>query len=134
MCEAAGADIRVVDAEPFLPHPRLIDAKIARGTANMAKGPAMTPEQCVRALQLGIDLAETAHKDGIRVLGTGEMGIGNTSKLLGVRIRSKPVTCQQPGLRLKRRLLGAIRTICRSQPATPAALAKNTGRTLFLLP
>jgi len=83
LCEAAGADIRVVDAgvdaEPFQPHPRLIDAKIARGTANMAKGPAMTPEQCVRALQLGIDLAETAHKDGIRVLGTGEMGIGNTT-------------------------------------------------------
>jgi nicotinate-nucleotide--dimethylbenzimidazole phosphoribosyltransferase len=83
LCEAAGADIRVVDAgvdaEPFQPHSRLIDAKIARGTANMAKGPAMTLEQCARALQLGIDLAETARKDGIRVLGTGEMGIGNTT-------------------------------------------------------
>ena len=83
LCEAAGADIRIVDAgvdaEPFPPHPRLIDAKIARGTGNMAKGPAMTRSQCVRALELGADLAETARKNGIRVLGTGEMGIGNTT-------------------------------------------------------
>jgi len=83
LCEAAGADFRVVDAgvdaDPFAPHPRLIDAKIARGTANMAKGPAMSVDQCLRALQLGIDLAETARKDDTRVLGTGEMGIGNTT-------------------------------------------------------
>lgn len=83
LCDAAGADLRIVDAgvaaEPFQPHPRLIDAKIARGTANMAKGPAMTPEQCAKALQLGIDLAEMSRRDGVRVLGTGEMGIGNTT-------------------------------------------------------
>ncbi len=83
LCEAAGADIRIVDAgvaaDPFQPHPRLIDAKIARGTANIAKGPAMSLEQCAKALELGIELAEQARKDGIRVLGTGEMGIGNTT-------------------------------------------------------
>lgn len=83
LCEAAGADIRVVDAgvdaDPFPSHPRLIDAKIARGTANMAKGPAMTYEQCAKALELGITLAEAARKDGVLVLGTGEMGIGNTT-------------------------------------------------------
>jgi nicotinate-nucleotide--dimethylbenzimidazole phosphoribosyltransferase len=83
LCAAAGADLLVVDAgvdaEPFQPHPRLIRAKIARGTANMAKGPAMTRGQCVKALQLGIGLAEAALRDGVRVLGCGEMGIGNTT-------------------------------------------------------
>lgn len=83
LCKSAGADLRIVDAgvdaPPFQPHPLLVDAKIARGTANMAAGPAMTPEQCAKALQLGINLAESARRDGIRVLGTGEMGIGNTT-------------------------------------------------------
>lgn len=83
LCTTAGADLRVVDAgvaaEPFAPHPALIDAKIARGTANMAKGPAMTHEQCAAALRLGVQLAEQAREDGIRVVGTGEMGIGNTT-------------------------------------------------------
>ena len=83
LCASAGAELRVVDAgvaEPLsFAHESFISARIAPGTANMAKGPAMSDEQCARALQLGIDLAEGARKDGVRVLGTGEMGIGNTT-------------------------------------------------------
>jgi nicotinate-nucleotide--dimethylbenzimidazole phosphoribosyltransferase len=83
LCGTAGAELRIVDAgidaAPFDGHPLLINAKIARGTANMAKGPAMTRGQCLRALQLGVDLAESAVREGVRVIGTGEMGIGNTT-------------------------------------------------------
>ncbi|MDL2267768.1 nicotinate-nucleotide--dimethylbenzimidazole phosphoribosyltransferase [Desulfovibrio sp. OttesenSCG-928-G15] len=83
LCGAAGVDFCVVDAgvdaEAFAPDPRLVNAKIARGTANMALGPAMTRDQCERALALGISLAEKAAGDGMRVVGTGEMGIGNTT-------------------------------------------------------
>ena len=83
LCGTVGAELRIVDAgidaAPFPGHPLLIDAKIARGTANMAKGPAMTRGQCLRALQLGVDLAESAVREGVRVIGTGEMGIGNTT-------------------------------------------------------
>lgn len=83
LCDAAGAELRIVDAGMAAPidreHELLIKARIAPGSANIAQGPAMTPEQCRQALQLGVDLAETAHRDGIRVLGTGEMGIGNTT-------------------------------------------------------
>ncbi len=83
LCAAAGADLRIVDAgvdaAPFPEHPMLLNAKIARGTANIAEGPAMTHEQCAKALQLGVDLAKQAHADGVRLLGTGEMGIGNTT-------------------------------------------------------
>lgn len=83
LAKTAGAQLYVVDAgckgPDFDPHPALISAKVAQGTANLAKGPAMTEEQCLRALLLGVDLADRAAADGVRVLGTGDMGIGNTT-------------------------------------------------------
>ncbi|QGY40035.1 nicotinate-nucleotide--dimethylbenzimidazole phosphoribosyltransferase [Pseudodesulfovibrio cashew] len=79
----AGAQFYVVDAGAcggtFDEHPLLIQAKVAPGTANLAKGPAMTREQCLQALLLGIDLADRAHADGVKILGTGDMGISNTT-------------------------------------------------------
>ncbi len=83
LAETAGAQLYVVDAgscgEGYDEHPNLIQAKIAPGTANLAKGPAMTREQCLEALLLGISLADRAHADGVKVLGTGDMGISNTT-------------------------------------------------------
>ncbi|MDL2315915.1 nicotinate-nucleotide--dimethylbenzimidazole phosphoribosyltransferase [Desulfovibrio sp. OttesenSCG-928-A18] len=83
LCAAAGAELRVVDAgtmgPEFAPHPLLIRAKIAPGTRNIAQGPAMSKKECLAALALGLRLAEEARADGVRVLGTGEMGIGNTT-------------------------------------------------------
>lgn len=83
LCAVAGADLRVVDAGVAgnidAEHELLIRARIAPGTANIAQGPAMTHDECLAALQLGVDLADAAHSDGVRVLGTGEMGIGNTT-------------------------------------------------------
>lgn len=79
----AGAQLYVVDAGScgggYDEHPNLIQAKVAPGTANLAKGPAMTREQCLQALLLGISLADRAAADGVRVLGTGDMGISNTT-------------------------------------------------------
>jgi nicotinate-nucleotide--dimethylbenzimidazole phosphoribosyltransferase len=79
----AGTELLVVDAGcqggEFPPHPGLISAKVAPGTANMAKGPAMTREQCLKALLLGIELADKAKAEGFACLGTGDMGIGNTT-------------------------------------------------------
>ncbi len=83
LANTAGAELYVVDAGclggPFPDHPRLIQGKVAQGTANLAKAPAMTEEECLRALLLGIELADRALADGVRVLGTGDMGIGNTT-------------------------------------------------------
>jgi nicotinate-nucleotide--dimethylbenzimidazole phosphoribosyltransferase len=79
----AGAQLYVVDAGScggrYDEHPNLIQEKIAPGTANLAKGPAMTEEQCLKALMLGVSLADRALADGVRVLGTGDMGISNTT-------------------------------------------------------
>lgn len=78
----AGADVRVVDIGvdyDFEPHPGLVIRKVARGTGNLSKGPAMTREQAISALKVGIELARTAKADGATMIGTGEMGIGNTT-------------------------------------------------------
>ena len=77
-----GAEVRVVDIGvdyDFEPAPGLIIKKIAKGTRNFAKGSAMTRKEAVAALEVGIALADGAKGEGITMLGTGEMGIGNTS-------------------------------------------------------
>jgi len=83
LAKTVGAQLFVVDAGccggRFDDHPALIQAKVAPGTANLAKGPAMTREQCLEALLLGVSLADRAHADGVKVLGTGDMGISNTT-------------------------------------------------------
>ncbi|HET6675436.1 MAG TPA: nicotinate-nucleotide--dimethylbenzimidazole phosphoribosyltransferase [Nitrospiraceae bacterium] len=82
-----GAEIRVVDIGvasdcPVLPG--LIHRKIAAGTKNFFHEPAMTREQARCALETGIALATDAARDGIDVLGTGDMGIGNTTSSAAV--------------------------------------------------
>jgi nicotinate-nucleotide--dimethylbenzimidazole phosphoribosyltransferase len=83
LCNTVGCEQFVVDAGScggaYPEHPRLIQRKIHPGTASIAQGPAMTAEQCRQALQLGIDLAGMAREAGCRTVGTGEMGISNTT-------------------------------------------------------
>ncbi len=57
----------------------VLNRKIRHGTANFLKEPAMTEEEAVRAIAVGIDLAAACKKDGYKILATGEMGIGNTT-------------------------------------------------------
>jgi nicotinate-nucleotide--dimethylbenzimidazole phosphoribosyltransferase len=79
---AGGIEVRVVDAgvdADLSDRSELVQAKVMRGTANFAVGPAMTREQAEMCLAHGIDLAQIAAKDGINLLGIGEMGIGNTT-------------------------------------------------------
>ncbi len=60
-------------------HPRLINAKIGKGTLNFLTNPAMTTEDCNKALQAGADLVLQQYDIGCNCIGFGEMGIGNTS-------------------------------------------------------
>jgi nicotinate-nucleotide--dimethylbenzimidazole phosphoribosyltransferase len=60
-------------------HPDLRDKKVALGTMNMAEGSAMSREQAIRAIEAGIELVEEELAAGIDILGTGDMGIGNTT-------------------------------------------------------
>ncbi len=74
-----GCALRVVDAgvkHDFGPREALVNRKIAPGTANFAQQPAMSVQQCMEAIECGMDLV--AELPG-NVLGFGEMGIGNTT-------------------------------------------------------
>jgi nicotinate-nucleotide--dimethylbenzimidazole phosphoribosyltransferase len=65
---------------------QIVNRRLANGTQNLAKGPAMTREQAVKALLTGFEAADAMKKAGITLCGIGEMGIGNTttsSALLG---------------------------------------------------
>ncbi|HLR11013.1 MAG TPA: nicotinate-nucleotide--dimethylbenzimidazole phosphoribosyltransferase [Sporosarcina sp.] len=57
----------------------VIARKIKYGTNNIAKGPAMTREEAIQAIEVGIEMADLAINEGAQLLGTGEMGIGNTT-------------------------------------------------------
>lgn len=77
----AGADIVVVDlgVNADLPQAGIISRKISYGTNNMAKGPAMTRQQAVAAIEAGIEIVSDLIAKGYSLFGTGEMGICNTS-------------------------------------------------------
>lgn len=83
LCRCAHIEHLVVDAgcfgEAFPKHHRLLQRRIGSGTADMTTGPAMSLQDCARAVAMGMDLAETAVARGIRCLAIGEMGIGNTT-------------------------------------------------------
>jgi nicotinate-nucleotide--dimethylbenzimidazole phosphoribosyltransferase len=57
----------------------LISRKVRYGTSNMAKGPAMSRDEAVAALEVGIEVAEDEISKGVRFLAVGDMGIGNTT-------------------------------------------------------
>ena len=57
----------------------LVHKKVIRGTKNIRKGPAMTQDEAVKCLEVGIDLANEYAKKGYHIFGTGEMGIANTT-------------------------------------------------------
>lgn len=79
MCKKTGTDIFPIDIGMAVDTPRVEKHKIAYGTANMAKEPAMTREQAVAAIEVGIRKASELSEKGYQILATGEMGIGNTT-------------------------------------------------------
>ena len=78
LCRHFGCGITVCDVgvNADIREKAVLNRKIAYGTANIVKGPAMTRQQAIQAVQTGLDLAMATEAD---VLGIGEMGIGNTT-------------------------------------------------------
>lgn len=82
LAKQVGAKVQVVDmgVESDLGNlPGLVVHKIGAGTNNFAEGPAMSNEQALKSVEVGIRLARDAYANGMRVIGLGEMGIGNTT-------------------------------------------------------
>jgi nicotinate-nucleotide--dimethylbenzimidazole phosphoribosyltransferase len=82
LARQAKAEVEVIDigmAEDPGELPGLVRQNIRRAAANIARGPAMTEEEALRAVAVGIERANAAIDNNISVLATGEMGIGNTT-------------------------------------------------------
>jgi len=95
---------------------RLRIKKIAAGTTNFLKGPAMTTEQAEQAILIGFEQASELFENGVEILGTGDMGIGNTtpSAAIGAVITGKSLDdmvgrgtgVDDDGLKQKRETIG----------------------------
>lgn len=105
MSKAAGIDVIPVDIgmAADVGEAGLLKYKVAYGTKNFSKAPAMTEAEVLQAIKYGIDIVKEKKAEGYEILGTGEMGIGNTTtasavagRLLGISARE--VTGRGAGL------------------------------------
>lgn len=93
----AGADVIVVDIGVDYDFGELdgfLKMKVVNGTKNFAKGPAMTREEAIKCIEVGIEIANGYAKKGYKIFGTGDMGIGNTtpSSAIAAVITGSPVS------------------------------------------
>ncbi len=82
MARTRGADLVIVDAgvaAPLPAHPDLQVVAPGRGTRDITQGPAMALAQAEACIRAGVDLAVSAAERGATIIGTGDMGIGNTT-------------------------------------------------------
>lgn len=83
LAKVAAADLQIVDigvdADFTETAANFVKAKVARGTKNFAVEAAMTESECSAAIEIGIGLAKKASERRVKIIGLGEMGIGNTT-------------------------------------------------------
>lgn len=105
LAEAFGAEVMAVDIgiNSDVHNPNILNKKIAYGTKNIAVGAAMTISQAEESIAVGMDIVRDLKTEGVKIIITGEMGIGNTttaaaisSVLLG--LPPKAVTGRGAGL------------------------------------
>ena len=118
-----GSGITVCDVgvNAVIQEPKVLNKKIAFGTQNIAKGPAMTREQAIQAILTGAELAMQTEADA---MGVGEMGIGNTttssavlSVLLGV----------SDSFRKKKQVIADAIALNRPNPSDPVDVLQKVG-------
>lgn len=82
----ANADIVTVNVGVIgeINDPRIINRKIADGTKNFVKEPAMTYDEAIKSIEIGIEIGDKLYGEGYDILGTGEVGIGNTTTAAAV--------------------------------------------------
>lgn len=140
LAKHVGARVVVVDigvAAELKPGPMLRVRKIGYGTKNMAKGPAMSREEAIKAIEGGIDLFEEEFKRGIDIVGTGEMGIGNTTAASAItasfcgkpveEITGKGAGLDEPGLMNKIEVIKKSLLVNKPDPVDPIDVLSKVG-------
>ena len=127
MAQAAQCAVVPVDmgVRDFAPQPGVLARRIGNGTGDITQGPAMTRAQAEQAVLAGAELVRTQKEKGVRLLATGEMGIGNTttaSAVASVLLGRAPVemTGRGAGLSdegLRRKVAAIERAVALSRPA-----------------
>lgn len=136
----AGASVKVVDIGvdyDFIDLDGLIRRKVMRGSKNMAKTPAMERTAVIDAMMIGADLAKEAAADGVTLLATGEMGIGNTTPASAVtavfcNLQPEDVTGRGTGigddaLRHKISVIKRALSLHRPDPSDPIEVLAKVG-------
>lgn len=139
MAAAAGAKVIPVDigVNKDLESPGIINKKVGYGTGNIAKEPAMTMEQALKAIEIGMEIVRDLKEDGYRIIGTGEMGIGNTttssavaSVLLNLPVREvtgKGAGLSDEGLNRKVRVIEEAICINQTDSGNPVEVLAKLG-------
>ncbi|MDR2573250.1 MAG: nicotinate-nucleotide--dimethylbenzimidazole phosphoribosyltransferase [Desulfovibrio sp.] len=132
LCRRAGMDLHIVDAGcaggPFERHPMLLDRRLGDGTADISRGPAMSREVCLGGIEKGIALAEDFATRGYACIGTGEMGIANSTAaaaLYCALLRLEPDEAVGPGAGADQTMLFHKIEIVRQALRVNAALLRD---------
>ncbi len=115
----------------------LLKRRIAPGTGDISRGPAMTREQALEGIRTGMDLVKEFQEKGYRLLLAGEMGIGNTTTsaavtaaLLGLpaeTVTGRGAGLSSEGLARKRRAVADALRVNRPDPADPLDVLSKVG-------
>lgn len=137
LCRENHCDQCIVDIGMISDTPRTLRRKVAYGTKNMAKMPAMTREEAYRAICTGIELVEEKRAEGYELLATGEMGIGNTTTssavtavLLGLTpesVTGRGAGLSDSGLEKKKAVIRQAIELLAPDPADPIDVLAKVG-------
>ena len=137
MAQVAGVDIFPVDIGMCTDVEDVPNRKIAYGTQNMAKGPAMTRQQAVAAIEVGIDMVYQLKQQGYKILATGEMGIGNTTTSSAISavllaqdaaaVTGRGAGLSDSGLNKKKEVIARAIALNRPNPQDPLDVLSKVG-------
>ena len=94
IAKSFGCEVQVVDVGILEEYEcdRILNRKIRHGTNDILTGSAMTRDECLKAIETGIELAALAKKENVSIVGVGEMGIGNTTTSTAVLCALKNIS------------------------------------------
>ncbi|MFD1426835.1 nicotinate-nucleotide--dimethylbenzimidazole phosphoribosyltransferase [Kroppenstedtia sanguinis] len=115
----------------------VIERKVRRGTVNMTQGPAMSQEEALKSIHIGLETAEGLKKEGMQLVATGEMGIGNTTAAAAVasvltgesveRVTGRGTGLDDTGLKRKQEVIRRSLEVNRPDPRDPLDVLAKVG-------